>query len=234
MKTYVIIPSGGKGKRFGSHLPKQYLKVNGKEILAYTISLFDSSPLVDEIIIPADENYFGLIENLIETNKFVKPVKIVRGGKERQDSVFNALSSLSCSNEDLIVVHDAVRPLLPPQVLESALNSAIIFDNVVVGIKARDTLIEINTRENISVEKYVDRSRIYYAQTPQIFPFRVLFESMKKAQNEGFVGTDESMMVKRAGFEVKIVEGSPLNFKITTEQDLFIFDTLIRFNNSGA
>jgi 2-C-methyl-D-erythritol 4-phosphate cytidylyltransferase len=234
MKTFAIIPSGGSGKRFGSSMPKQYLKVNGKEILAYTIEVFNSSPLVDEIIIPADENYFSLIESLIDKYKFVKPVKIIRGGKERQDSVFNALSSLSCSTDDLIAVHDAVRPLLPLSVLESAIISAKTFDNVVTGIKARDTLIEFDNVENLSVQKYVERSKVFYAQTPQIFPFRVLFESMKKAQIEGFLGTDESMLVKRAGFSVKIVEGSPLNFKITTEEDFLILDTLIRFNNSRA
>lgn len=231
MKTIVILPSGGEGKRFGGTLPKQYIKVNGKEILAYTISIFDKCEMIDEIVVAANEKYFGLISDLIEKNHFHKPVKIVRGGKERQDSVFNALSSLSCSANDLIVVHDAVRPLLPQQVLIGALNSAKEFDNVVVGIKARDTLIESDTPENLSVSGYIDRNKIFYAQTPQIFRFSVLFDSMKKAHNEGFLGTDESMLVKKAGFNIKIIEGSPQNFKITTDTDLKIFDTLVRFNN---
>jgi 2-C-methyl-D-erythritol 4-phosphate cytidylyltransferase len=234
MKTFVILPSGGEGKRFGGSLPKQYIKVDGREILAHTVSVFENCNMVDEIVIAADENYFELIKTLVKENNFRKPVKIVKGGKERQDSVFNALSSLSCSDDDLIVVHDAVRPLLSQSVLEAALNSAKTFDNVVVGIKARDTIIRFDDLENLSVENYVDREKIFYAQTPQIFRFAVLMDSMKKAQNEGFIGTDESMLVKRAGYRIRIVNGSSLNFKITSTDDLKLFDTLIRFNNFGA
>lgn len=234
MKTFVILPSGGEGKRFGGSLPKQYIKVFGKEILAHTVSVFENCGLIDEIVIAANENYFELINKLVKENNFRKPVKIVKGGKERQDSVFNALSSLPCSADDLIVVHDAVRPLLPQSVLEASLKSAKTFDNVVVAIKARDTLIEFDNFENLSVENYVDREKIFYAQTPQIFRFSILMDAMKKAQTEGFLGTDESMLVKRAGYEVKIVNGSSLNFKITTNEDLLLFDTLVRFNNLGS
>lgn len=234
MKTFVILPSGGQGKRFGGPLPKQYIKVNSKEILAHTVSVFEKCSLIDEIVIAANENYFELIKKLVKENNFRKPVKIVKGGKERQDSVFNALSSLSCSADDLIVVHDAVRPLLPQSVLEASLNSAKTFDNVVVAIKARDTLIASDNQENLSVENYVDREKIFYAQTPQIFRFSILMDAMKKAQNDGFLGTDESMLVKRAGYEVKIVNGSSLNFKITSNEDLLLFDILVRFNNLGS
>ncbi len=231
MKTIAILPSGGQGKRFGAPLPKQYIKVNGKEILAYTIEIFEKCSLVDEIIISADENYFRLIWDIKAKYNFSKLKQVIKGGKERQDSVYNALSSLSCSKDDLIIVHDAVRPLLPETVLEAAINSAKIFDNVVVGIKARDTLIEFDNLENHSVAGYVDRDRIVYAQTPQIFRFSNLMESMTKALEEGFSGTDESMLVMRSGFAVKIIDGSSQNLKITSESDLMIFDKLIRFNN---
>lgn len=232
MRTIAIIPSGGEGKRFGGGIPKQYLKVNGREILAYTLDVFNSSSLIDEIVIAANETYFPLIEDIIADCKIIKEVKIVKGGKERQDSVFNALSSLSCNPEDLIVVHDAVRPLIPLSLLEEAINSAKVFDNIVVGIRAKDTLISFDTAENLYVDNYVNREKVFYAQTPQIFPFSLLFESMKSAQIEGFLGTDESMLVKRAGAKVKIVEGSPFNFKITTEEDLAIFDSIVRFSKS--
>ncbi len=232
MKTIAIIPSGGEGKRFGGSLPKQYIKVNGREILAYTLDVFNNSSLIDEIVIAAGETYFTLIEEIIKGCNIKKEVRIVKGGKERQDSVFNALSSLSCNDNDLIVVHDAVRPLIPQKVLEEAINSAKIFDNVVVGIRAKDTLISTDSVENLSVESYVNREKVFYAQTPQIFPFSLLFESMKSAKNEGFLGTDESMLVKRSGANIKIVEGSPFNFKITTEEDLAIFDSIVRFSKS--
>lgn len=232
MKTIAILPSGGQGKRFGAPLPKQYIKVNGKEILAYTIEIFEKCSLVDEIIIAADENYFGLINQIKEKYNFGKLAQVIKGGKERQDSVFNALSSLTCSDNDLIIVHDAVRPLLPEIVLESAINSAKIFDNVVVAIRARDTLIESDNSEDVFAAGYVDRSRIFYAQTPQIFRFSNLMAAMLKANEEGFTGTDESMVVMRGGFNVKIIDGSSQNLKITSESDLNIFDRFVRFNNN--
>jgi 2-C-methyl-D-erythritol 4-phosphate cytidylyltransferase len=232
MKTFVILPSGGRGVRFGGTLPKQYIKVNGKEILAYTIEIFEKCGLVNEIIIAADENYFQLINGIKEEYNFSKVTRVIKGGKERQDSVYNALSSLTCSNDDLIIVHDAVRPLLTQNILESAINSAILFDNVVVGIKAQDTLIEFDNIENHFATGYVDRSKIFYAQTPQIFRYSNLMDSMKKAYKENFIGTDESMLVMRGGFNVKIIDGSSQNLKITSENDLSIFDKLVRFNNN--
>lgn len=230
MKTIVILPSGGRGKRFGGSLPKQYIKVNGKEILAYTIEIFQKCTLVDEIVVAADEEYFQLIKEIKEKYNFSKLTQVIKGGKERQDSVFNALSSLTCSKDDLIVVHDAVRPLLPQTILENAINSAKIFDNVVVGIKARDTLIEFDNNESLLATGHIDRNKIFYAQTPQIFRYSSLSASMKKAHEDVFTGTDESMIVMRSGFKVKIVEGSSQNLKITSESDLVIFDKLVRFN----
>ena len=231
MKVTAILPSGGEGKRFGNALPKQYQQVRGKEILAYTIELFQNCSLIDKIVIAADPYYFDLIADIKEKYGFRKITKVVHGGKERQDSVFNALSSLSCDDDDLIAVHDAVRPLLPNTILDNAIIMAKNFDNVVVAIKARDTLIESSDNENLFVQSYYDREKIYYAQTPQIFSYAVLMDSMKKAANDEFWGTDESMLVKRAGYAVKIIEGSSLNFKITTPVDLDLFEKLTFFSS---
>ena len=213
MKTYAIIPSGGESKRFGGEIPKQYLKVNGKEIIVYTLEIFQNCDLIDEIIIAAKTEYFALLDELKEKYNLNKVTNIVEGGKERQDSVFNGLSSIAAEENDLIAVHDAARPLLPGKILLNALNDAENFDNVVVAIKARDT--------------YVDRNEIYYAQTPQIFKYKILMDAMKKAYNESFIGTDESMIVKRAGYNVKISEGNLKNFKITTSADIDLFKSVI-------
>lgn len=218
MKNIAIIPSGGIGSRFNSPIPKQYIKVLGKEIIVYTLDIFQNCNLIDEIIIPAEENYFSLLENLINKYNFSKVSKVIKGGKERQDSVFNGLCSKKFSNDDYISVHDAARPLLSKSTLEKALKEAHKYDSIVVGIKARDTLISGID----SVEKYINRNKIYYAQTPQVFKYEILKKSFDIANKNKFRGTDESMIVKNAGFNVKIVEGEFINFKITTENDLIL------------
>ena len=223
MKTYAIIPSGGESKRFGGEIPKQYLKVNGKEIIVYTLEIFQNCDLIDEIIIAAKTEYFVLLGELKEKYNLTKVTNIVEGGKERQDSVFNGLSSIAAEENDLIAVHDAARPLLTGKILSGALNDAKNFDNVVVAIKARDTLI----KGGQSVEEYLDRNEIYYAQTPQIFKYKILMDAMKKAYSENFIGTDESMIVKKAGYNVKISEGNLKNFKITTLADIDLFKSVI-------
>lgn len=222
MKVFAIIPSGGIGKRINSPLPKQYIKFNGKELIAHTLSLFQNSNLIDEIIVPSQKDYFSLLEEIKIKNGFTKLSKIVEGGSERQDSVFNAVKSISANEEDLILVHDAVRPLLPESVLELSIKYAKNFGAAVVAIKAKDTLI----KGNEYVQSYVDRNEFYYAQTPQVFKYSIFQAAMLKAELENFIGTDESMLVHRAGFKIKIVEGSSLNSKITTDDDVKLFEKI--------
>ncbi len=219
MKVYAIIPSGGIGKRINNPLPKQYIKFHGKELIAYTISVFQDCKLIDDIIIASQKKFFHLIDEIKSKYGFTKITNIVEGGSERQFSVFNAVKLLNANSDDIILVHDAVRPLLPENILINSINSAKEFGASVVAIKAKDTLIKGHS----SVENYIDRSEFYYAQTPQVFRYDIFRQAMQKAETENFVGTDESMLVKNAGYEIKIVEGSSLNFKITTNDDAKIF-----------
>lgn len=222
MKVHAIIPSGGKGTRLGSDIPKQYLKVRGKEIIAYTLGVFQNNDCVDSIYVAAEKDYFDLLNEIKDKYSISKLAGIVSGGKERQDSVYNALSSIPAGEDDLVAVHDAARPLLPPDTLEHAVSQARVTGSVVTAIKARDTLI----KGNEIVSDYVERNGIYYAQTPQIFRYHILKSAMDQAEKENFRGTDESMLVQHAGFDVNIVEGSSFNFKITTKSDLEIFSLI--------
>ncbi len=224
MKTVAIIPSGGSGKRAGTQLPKQYLNFHGSEMIVYTIQAFQLSDSIDEIVIAADPYYFPLLEKIKSDYGFSKMSMIVPGGNERQDSVYNALKSIDCSDSDLIAVHDAARPLISGELLEKAVISAKSFDNIVVALKAKDTLI----KGSDEVETYLDRSDVYYAQTPQIFRYCNLKYAFDEAYKAEFYGTDESMLVQRVGFKVKIIEGSYLNLKITSAEDLRIFEMLSR------
>ena len=226
MKTFVIVPAGGKGKRGGTATPKQYIRFHGKELIVYTLEVFQNNNLVDEIIIAAESPYFSLLNKIKKDYNLTKITQIVDGGDERQDSVNNALKSIKADDDDLIAVHDAARPLLPDSILTKAINTAKEKGNALVCLKARDTLL----KGDQTVREYVDRSEMYYVQTPQIFRYKDLKKAMKKAYEKNFVGTDESMLIKELGIDINIVEGSMLNFKVTTMTDIEIFEKLTLHN----
>ncbi len=230
MSVIAIIPAGGKGLRAGSAdkkgiaTPKQYFRINGKELIAYTLETFQKNKLVDKIIIAAEPNYFNLLLRIVTKYKFSKVKLIVEGGETRQHSVYNALLSSQAKDNDLIVVHDAARALLPGTVLTSSIKAAKEKGNALVCIKAKDTLIKAHKY----VDEYLNRDEVYYVQTPQIFRYRELLRAMNKAFKENFIGTDESMLVKKLGRKINIVEGSVFNFKITTREDIEMFEKLVR------
>jgi 2-C-methyl-D-erythritol 4-phosphate cytidylyltransferase len=224
MKTIAIIPAGGKGIRSGIATPKQYLKFKDKELIVYTLEIFQQSEMIDEIIISAESNYINLLNDLIEKYNLSKISNVVESGNTRQDSVYNALKLLTnISADDLIAVHDAARPLLPQKVLTDAIETAKRKGNALVCIKAKDTLI----KGNEVVESYLDREEVYYVQTPQIFPYSILMKAMKNAYENNFIGTDESMLVRQIGEKVNIVDGSVFNFKVTTTEDIEMFERLL-------
>jgi len=222
MKTFVIIPAGGKGKRGGTETPKQYLRFHGKELIVYTLEVFQKNNLVDEIIISAEQPYHTLLNKIAKDYNLTKISQLVEGGEERQDSVYNALKAIKADDGDLVAVHDAARPMLSDSILTRAINTAKEKGNALVCLKARDTLL----KGDHIVKEYVDRTEIYYVQTPQIFRYKDLKKAMKKAYEKNFIGTDESMLVKELGININIVEGSMLNFKVTTATDIEMFEKL--------
>jgi 2-C-methyl-D-erythritol 4-phosphate cytidylyltransferase len=224
MKIIAIIPAAGKGVRSGFPAPKQYLKFYGKELIVYTLEVFQKSKLIDEIIVVSESSYIPLLKRIKKKYELTKINKIVAGGESRQDSVYNALLSLTAEKNDLIVVHDAARPLLPAGTLAKAILTAQEKGNALVCIKAKDTLIKGST----IVKSYLNREEIYNVQTPQIFKYNCLMNAFKKAYNENFYGTDESVLIKRLGKRIFITEGSMLNFKVTTKSDLSLFKELIK------
>lgn len=222
MSCIAIVPAGGKGFRSGFSTPKQYLKVNGKEVIVYTLQTFQKNRLINKVIVAAEPEYFSLLLRLVKKYKLSKLKLIVEGGITRQHSVFNAVLASGAADDDLIVVHDAARALLPDEVLTNSILSAQKNGNALVCIKAKDTLI----KGKKFVDDYLNRDEVYYVQTPQIFKYKDLYRAFVKAEKENFVGTDESMLIKRIGKKVNIVEGSVFNFKITTKEDVELFKKL--------
>jgi 2-C-methyl-D-erythritol 4-phosphate cytidylyltransferase len=222
MKVIAVIPSGGIGKRTSYSLPKQYVRVHGKELIAYTLEVFQKCAIIDLIVIAAQKNYFNLIEEIKSKYQITKLLPPVEGGLERQSSVFNAVRSLKAVKEDFLLIHDAVRPFVTESIIANSVNIAKEFGSSVVAIKAKDTLM----KGKEEVVSYLDRSDVYYVQTPQVYKYNIFADSMTKAEKTNFIGTDESMVVRNAGYTVKIVAGSSFNFKITSDEDILLFELI--------
>ncbi len=218
MKVKVIIPASGRGVRFGSKTPKQFLKIEGREIILRTIEKFHSIKLIDEIIISTKSECFVKLNNLIKKNKFSKVKKVVEGGKLRQDSVYNALLHLECSADDIILVHDAVRPFISPKKITELINEAVKVKCVIPGLPVTETVKKVNKKNEVITT--VDRNGLWTIQTPQAFTYDVLKKSFEKAYKEKFTGTDESSIVENAGYKVKVINGEIANIKITLKEDL--------------
>ncbi|MCK7527384.1 MAG: 2-C-methyl-D-erythritol 4-phosphate cytidylyltransferase [Ignavibacteriales bacterium] len=157
--------------------------------------------------------------------RLTKISKIIKGGKERQDSVYNALLSVDADKKDLVAVHDAARPLLPQKILTDAILTARKKGNALVCIKAKDTLV----KGTDIVETYIDRENVFYVQTPQVFRYNDLMRAMEMAYAADFYATDESMLIKNLGLRINIVEGALSNFKVTTEDDLHFLKKCLKF-----
>lgn len=226
MKVKVIIPASGTGSRLGHSIPKQFLKINGEEILALTIRKFHEFKQTDEIIISASEKYFKRIKSIVRKNNFFKVTKIVEGGKLRQDSVLNALLSLDCKYDDIIMVHDAVRPFISGKKIKEIISETVKSDCVIPGLPVSDTIKM--TGKNHFILNTVERENLWTVQTPQAFRYDILLKSFLLAVKQNFKGTDEASVVTNAGYKVKIIKGEFKNFKITLKEDMKIARELFK------
>ena len=218
MKVKVIIPASGSGERFGGRTPKQFIKLDGKEILINCLEKFNGIRIVDEIIIATKLEYFLKITALIQKHKLKKVRKITEGGARRQDSVYNALISMECDNDDIILIHDAVRPFIERKKILEIISEAQKHKCVIPGLPVAETVKRINN--NGIVKETIDRNNLRTIQTPQAFRYDILKKSFDKAYNENFTGTDESAIVENAGYKVKVIEGDKTNVKITYRGDI--------------
>ncbi len=222
LKTVAIIPSSGLGLRMGFSLlkgdkKKNYLPLLGMPILAHTIAAFEESEHITSIIIavtPGDETY--CLTEIVEKQGFAKVVAVVAGGKERQESVFNALNAAK-GHFDVIVIHDGARPLVTKAVIERTVTEAAKTGAAICAVRVKDTIKDV--RDGL-VADTVPRDCLWAAQTPQAFRSALLKDAFKRAFEDGFLGTDESSLVERLGIKVSVVQGSHENIKITTPEDL--------------
>lgn len=224
MKTAGIIVSAGKGSRFGGSLPKQFYPLIGKPVVAWSLLCFERSELIDEIYLVIDLKYLKKYQKIIDEYGIKKIIKIVKGGRERQYSVFNGINSIE-GKCDIVVVHDAVRPFVTDTLLSKIIRTAQRFGSAVPGVKAIDTLKAVNKN---FVERTIDRKHIYAIQTPQAFRYEILKSAHIKARESKYTGTDDAELVEMAGGRVRIVEGDYRNVKITTKYDILIGEAIAR------
>jgi len=218
MKVSAIIPAAGMGIRMGSNIPKQFLLLDSKPILHHTLAVLDQCSVVDEIVLVVSEKEIEKAQQQIR-GSHPQVTKIIAGGKERQDSVYNGLQSLD-SETDIVVVHDGVRPFVSANLIRETIEAARIIGAAITAIPVSDTIKKVN--EEGLVERTVDRSGLWRVQTPQTFQVSLLKEAFAKAQADNFYGTDEGSLIEYLGREVKVVPGSEFNIKITRSEDLVL------------
>ncbi len=226
-KSIALIPAAGMGKRMGASINKQYLQLDGMPIVARTISVFEKSPMIDAIylVIPADEIPYCR-QHVIEAGKFQKVVAIIPGGKERQNSVLNGLNAMReyASDNDVVLIHDGVRPLVTEDMLIESITTASLHDGALVAVPVKDT---IKTVKDGIVSDTPTRESLWHAQTPQSFRFGKIHAAHLSAEADGFSGTDDASVVERNGGKVHIVMGDYRNIKITTPEDLIMAEAFL-------
>lgn len=219
-----VVLAGGRGKRMGSVQSKQYIDLNGKPILYYTLKQFIKNDSIDKIVlvIPEDEKDYCKKQVLDKYGLIID--SIVFGGKERQDSVYNALVQVEGS--DIVLIHDGARPFASQRIINDAIKYARIYKAAAPGVMPKDT-IKVKDENNFSVDT-LTRNNLVAIQTPQAFDFNMIYECHKKVKGSGIIVTDDTMVAELFGNKVYIYEGNYTNIKITTQEDLILAEYLVK------
>lgn len=216
--NYAVILAGGKGLRLGGDIPKQLLPLAGKPVIRWSAEIFHSSDEINRIIVVGEKNSLESIRAILPQNEFPKIISFIEGGAERSDSSFNALISQEFSPDDIILFHDAARPFVSHGIIESIIAEVNASGAAGVYIPAVDT---VTIAENNKVITIPERRNVFYAQTPQGFRYGIIKDAHDQYKR-GLLKikvTDDVSLVMARGHDVKLVNGSAMNFKITTDFD---------------
>jgi 2-C-methyl-D-erythritol 4-phosphate cytidylyltransferase len=241
MKVFVIIPAAGLGTRMAPvssakdprpHPSKQFTELAGTPILVHTLRRFAAVNDVGEIWMALRENEIeGFRERLRQEfpDLLKKKVELVVGGEHRQHSVEHALSAIKAAPDDIVLVHDAVRPFVTSEIIHEVIEAAKKYGAAIAGLPAVDTVKQVErTAEGAIIKATIPRASVVLAQTPQGFRYDVIKKVFDEATADGFTGTDEASLAERSGHEVAVVMGSPKNIKITTPGDMELAEFYLR------
>ena len=223
----VVIVSAGRGSRMKADINKQFLKLKGKEVIAHTIDKFYNNKNIDEIVVVVKEDEADFFKRNIIDKYGYKNIKIAFGGKERQDSVFNGLKAVN-ERCDIVLIHDGARPFVTDEIIKNSIECAKKNKCVIVGVPVKDTIKIINKDNEVCDTP--NRSTLWSIQTPQVFEYLSIIKAHKIAKEKSYYGTDDSMLMEYLGYNVKVIEGSYNNIKITTPEDLKIGEEILNEN----
>lgn len=218
-RVAVIIAAAGKGTRVGAPVPKQFLKIGGVPVLVKTLQVFQNMEEVDYIFVVTNKEYMDHCQEIINDAKITKLSGIVAGGKERQDSVYNALMEVNRTHPGVayVLIHDGARPYVSEEVVKNVVKATADKGAAVACVSMKNS-IRRATGDNTSCS--MDRSEFFAVQTPQGFRKAELIRSYEAAIENNYYGTDDAELVEKAGYQVEMVEGEYQNIKITTKEDL--------------
>ncbi len=226
MAVWVVVPAAGMGRRMGTATSKQFLQLAGRPILTHTLELFLNHTAIDGIILVVPRAEQDLCRAQVLTDlPGGKPVRMVPGGAERQDSVRAGLAACAASDDDLVLIHDGVRPLFNARLIDPLLQQAADTGAAIVAVPVKQTVKRVASGRVVETP---ERRCLWLAQTPQAFRFDLICQAHDQALRDGFVGTDDASLVERLGKPVAVVEGDYRNIKITTPEDLVLAEALLR------
>ena len=220
MRTLAIILAGGTGKRMGTSTNKQFLLLDNKPIIVRTLQVFEECRQVDGIYLVVNHRDLSLIqEEILEPYKFDKIMKLVIGGRLRQDSVKNGLEAIEppC---DIVIIHDGARPFVSPAFIDKSISLMEMFDAIIPALPVKDT-IKVVSKEGF-VTKTLERDSLWAVQTPQTFKYETVLKAYREGTSKKLYGYDDATFLEHMGKRVKVIEGSPYNIKITAPEDLHI------------
>ncbi len=219
--NYALIVAGGSGKRMQSAVPKQFLLLKGKPVLMYTIEAFYHSEVHPQIIVVLHPDFHARWQQLCGEHQFNVPHRLVNGGETRFHSVKNGLDTINDSDEALVAVHDAVRPLTANKIITESYEQAALHGNAVAAVKSRDSIRQLSGGKSAALL----RDEIYLVQTPQTFQLSQLKKAYLQPYADKF--TDDASVAEAIGINIHLVEGSYNNLKITFPEDIAIAEMLL-------
>ncbi|GLB61408.1 2-C-methyl-D-erythritol 4-phosphate cytidylyltransferase [Cytobacillus sp. NCCP-133] len=223
MNYQVILPAAGQGKRMGAGKNKLLLKIGEMPVFIHTIKVFENDPDCTGIILAINSQDEQEMSVLLKEHNITKVDAMVEGGKERQHSVYNAAKTIA--GDGVVLVHDAARPFVGQELIRPLVKTAEEKGSAVLAVPLKDT---VKKADGNLVAETLERSGLWAVQTPQAFRISVLLEAHRRALEEKYLGTDDASLVERLGKEVVIVEGNYDNIKLTTPEDLYFAEAIIK------
>ncbi|MCL6481290.1 MAG: 2-C-methyl-D-erythritol 4-phosphate cytidylyltransferase [Firmicutes bacterium] len=235
-RVSAIVPAAGLGTRMGAETPKQFLELDGVPLFFFTLRRLAESPQIAEFLVAVRPEDVAPVEQFLAQAPLGRPVRVVCGGETRHASVARALEH-AAPEAELVLVHDAVRPLITREQVERVIAEAQACGAAILGVPAVDTIKEVRRTslpEDVAlITATIPRERIVLAQTPQVFRAALLREAFDRAKQDGFVGSDEAVLVERLGYEVHVVLGSERNLKITRRADMELARFYLELERAG-